>query len=251
MGLLADRVAIVTGSGQGIGRATALLFSQQGARVVIADIRDDTRAETLRQVTEQGGDGIAVRADVTDPRAATDLAAAAMDAYGRIDVLVNNAGTSWGSTGLDVTEDDWNGIVALNLTGQFNCVRAVVPHMKHRRYGKLVGIASDAGRFLSYGAGLPYVAAKAGVHGMYRRLAEELGGWNITANVISPGNVLTEEGKEYMKMPSMRGLVRDCPMGRWTEPEELASAVLFFASDLSSHVTGSTVSVNGGWHMLW
>jgi 3-oxoacyl-[acyl-carrier protein] reductase len=251
MGLLDGRVAVVTGSGQGIGRATALLFSREGARVVVADIRDDTRAETVRLLTEAGGEGVSVHADVTEPGDAAALVAAAMAAFGRVDVLVNNAGTSWGPTGLDVSDDDWHAIVALNLTGQFNCVRAVVPQMKAQRYGKLVGIASDAGRFISYGAGLPYVAAKAGVHGMYRRLAEELGPWNITANVISPGNVLTEEGRRYMEMPSMQGLLRDNPMGRWTEPEELASGVLFFASDLSSHVTGATVSVNGGWHMLW
>jgi NAD(P)-dependent dehydrogenase (short-subunit alcohol dehydrogenase family) len=89
------------------------------------------------------------------------------------------------------------------------------------------------------------------VHGLHRRLAEELGPWNITANVVSPGNVMTEEGRAYMEMPSMRGLLRDCPMGRWTEPEELASALLFYSSDLSSHTTGVTMSVNGGWHMVW
>jgi NAD(P)-dependent dehydrogenase (short-subunit alcohol dehydrogenase family) len=253
MGLLNGRSAIITGSGQGIGRTTAELFLKEGARVGVAELRDDSRAGTVSLLREKYGTDsvIDLPVDVTDSVKVGRMVDAAVKAFERIDILVNNAGTSWGAVGLDVSDEDWRDIIALNLTGQFNCVRAVVPHMKRQRYGKLVGIASDSGRFRSYATGFPYVAAKAGVHGMYRRLGEELGPWNITANVISPGNVLTEEGRKYMELPAMRDLLRDCPMGRWTEPEELASAVLFYASDLSSHVTGVTMSVNGGWHMVW
>ena len=253
MALLKGRTAIITGAGQGIGRATAELFIQHGARVAIAELREDTCTEAVKSLQDGYGEeaALAVPVDVTAPARVGEMVEAVLAAFGRIDILVNNAGTSWGAVGLDVSDEDWRDIVALNLTGQFNCVRAVVPHMKEQRYGKLVGLASDSGRFRSYGTGLPYVAAKAGVHGMYRRLAEELGPWNITANVVSPGNVLTEEGRQYMEMPSMQGLLRDCPMGRWTEPEELASGVLFYSSDLSSHTTGVTMSVNGGWHMVW
>ena len=153
---------------------------------------------------------------------------------------------------MDVSEKDFSDILNLNLKSQFLCARAVVPYLKQQKYGKIVNIVSDAGRFRSYMAGLPYVAAKAGVHGQTRLLARELGPYNVTVNAVSPGNVLTEQGREDLtNNPALRVTLKDCPMGRWTEPEELASVVLFFASDLSSHVTGVTMSANGGWHMVW
>src|SRR5262245_38629930 len=218
MGLLDGRVAIITGSGQGIGRETAQLFASEGASVVLADVRDDTREEAARGIRDSGGTAESFHVDVTSRADVDAMVVGTLRRFERIDILVNNAGTSWGSNDLDVTDEDWQGVLDLNLTGQFMTVRAVVPHMKSQQYGKLVGVASDAGRFMSFGAGLPYVAAKGGVHGLHRRLAEELGPWNITANVVSPGNVLTEEGRKYMELPSMKGLLPDCPMGRWTEP---------------------------------
>jgi 3-oxoacyl-[acyl-carrier protein] reductase len=255
LGLLEGRFAIITGAGQGIGRSIARVFAREGARVGIAELRHETRVETVGLVDDEFGLGTALDlpVDVTDVDQVNGMVEKAVQAWSRVDILINNAGASWGSLDIDVTDEDWRSIMALNLTGQFYCIRAVVPHMKQQRYGKLVGIASDAGRFRTYGTGMPYVAAKAGVHGMHRLLAEELGPWNITANVVSPGNVMTEEAKRYMEQPGLAtlDLLRDCPMGRWTEPDELANAVLFYASDLSSHVTGVTMSVNGAWHMVW
>jgi NAD(P)-dependent dehydrogenase (short-subunit alcohol dehydrogenase family) len=251
MGLLEGRSAIITGAGQGIGRATALMFAREDAHVMIVDIVDDARLESVRLIEEAGGVAISAHADVTVASDVDAMVAETAKAFGRVDILVNNAGGSWGSTDLDISDEDWQRVFDLNLTSQFLCVRAVVPHMKRQRYGKLIGITSGAGRYKAYSTGLAYAASKGGVHGFHRKLAAELGRWNITANVVSPGNVLTEHGRQWLELPSMRGLLKECPLGRWTEPEELANAILFFASDLSSQVTGVTMDVNGGWLMMW
>lgn len=251
-----DKVALVTGSGRGIGKATALRFAQEKAEaVILVDLASDRLAQAKQDVEATGSKVLAFEADVTNSKRVNELVAQAKDQYGRIDVLVNNVGASWGEKGLDVTESDWDDIIELNLKSQFLLCKAVVPIMKTNGSGRIVNISSSSARYRSQGfAGHPYIAGKAGVSGFTRQLAFELAEHNITVNSVVPGNVGTEEGlkdwEEAVKSsPKQTAFIMDStPMKRLAKPEELASAIAFLASDDASYITGVSLDVNGG---LW
>jgi 3-oxoacyl-[acyl-carrier protein] reductase len=252
MRLLENRTAIVTGAARGIGRATALIFARHGAKVAMVDTDDGPLHEALQDVHQAGPGAITLSKSVAVAAQVQELVDLTLRAFGKVDVLVNNVGASWGAIGMDVSEVDFSDIIDLNLKSHFLCTRAVVPHMKQQKYGRIVNIAGDAGRFSSRLNGLPSVAANAGVQGQTRLLAQELGPFNITVNAVSPGNLRAEGSEDDFGagIASAEALT-ECPLGRRTKMEEVAGAVLFFASDLSSHVTGVTISVNGGRQMLW
>ncbi len=255
--LLEGRVAIVTGGAKGMGRAICERFAQEGARVTIADIDLVEAEETLRRVRAGGGEGLVCECDVTDAAQVKGMVAATVATFGKLDILVNNAGAVVGAQGKPtnlerLSEEAWDRVVDLNLKGVFLCSREAVPHLKANGYGKIVNISS-LGAISPPSPHPHYHAAKAGVLGLTYDMAAELGPYNIHVNAIMPGPIRTPFFDEIVagKTPQeaeafFRHIGRQAPLGRMGEPDEVAKAVLFFASDLSSYVTGAVLPVSGG-----
>jgi len=240
------RVAIVTGAGQGIGRAIAERFGLDGATVVVADLDDATAARTVAAIEVAGGTALAVHADVTRPEDVESLAAAATGAFGRIDVLVNNAGILRSTRAADVTAAEWHLVVDSNLTGSFLCARATYPALRDSGHGRIVNIASMAGRATSTLGGVHYTTAKAGVLGLTRHLAREWAGDGITVNAVSPGIVDTPMVRGSTDEARMTEVLASIPLGRLADASEIASLVCFLASDEAVYITGTNVDIHGG-----
>jgi 3-oxoacyl-[acyl-carrier protein] reductase len=247
------RVAVVTGAAHGFGRAIALNLSSLGAHVVGCDILADELSETAR-LAGLAGAPLEVRVlDVSDREAVRAMARETVDAHGRVDILVNDAGGVLGQVGRpieDVSEADWRAVVAVNLDGAFYCSQAVAPAMKAARFGRIVNVSSGAGLGVSLTGIQAYASAKAGQIGLTRQLAHELGPWGITVNCIAPGfvrsNPTTEAQWQSYGEAGQRRLVENIALRRLGTPQDIANGVLFFASEQAGWVTGQTLSVDGG-----
>ena len=240
-----DKVAVVTGSSRGIGRAIALRLAEGGARVVI-NYRSNAAAanEVVAQIEAAGGQAIAVQADVSQPADAEALMAAAKKAFGRIDILVNNAGTTRDTLIMRMSEQDWDIVLDTNLKGTFNCIKAVSRQMMRQRYGRIVNITSIAGLVGNAGQA-NYASAKAGLIGLTKSVAKELGSRGITCNAVAPGLVPTDLTASLPE--NLVGLaVERTPLGRTGTPEDMAAATAFLASDEAEFITGQVLAVDGG-----
>jgi 3-oxoacyl-[acyl-carrier protein] reductase len=240
------RVAIVTGAGRGIGRAIAHRFAADGAAVLVADLDDAAAGETVAAIHSAGGRSIAVHANVTIPEDVDALAATAIDRFGGIDILVNNAGILRSTPAADVTPEEWHLVLDANLTGSFLCAKAAYPALRGSGHGRIVNIASMAGRATSTLGGVHYTTAKAGVLGLTRHLAREWVRDGITVNAISPGIVDTPMVRESTDAARMKDVVAAIPMGRLADAAEIASLVAFLASDEAAYITGANVDIHGG-----
>jgi 3-oxoacyl-[acyl-carrier protein] reductase len=243
---LSDKTAIITGSGQGLGAATATLLHAAGANVVINYFEEPTgtnksRAELV--VNELGDRAIAIAADVRDLAACSAMIDATVKHFGSLDILVNNAGILRDRTLKNMSDPEWQAVIDTNLTGVFHTCRAAVNAIADG--GRIVNIASIAGVVGFFGQA-NYSAAKAGVIGMTKVLAKELAKRHITVNAVAPGVVLTEMGQSIPEAARLE-MLKQIPLNRFAEASEIASAVLFLCSDLSSYMTGQTLHVNGGW----
>ncbi|GAA3754125.1 glucose 1-dehydrogenase [Microbacterium kribbense] len=242
-----DAVAVVTGAGQGIGRAIALRLADDGAQVVAADLNLDTARDTASHL---GAGGLGVRMDVTDPTSVDEVVAHVAGRYGRIDVLVNDAGWDRAGPFVDSDRADWRRVVDIDLFGVLNTCRAVLPLMHEAGGGRIVNIASDAGRVGSSGEAV-YAAAKGGVIAFTKTIARESARYGVTANCVSPGPTDTAlfagvtAGNEHLR----DALIKAIPLRRLAQPEDIAAAVAFLASSDAAYITGQTLSVSGGLSM--
>jgi 2-hydroxycyclohexanecarboxyl-CoA dehydrogenase len=241
---LQGKVALVTGAGRGIGKAIATRLAAEGARVVIADVDGTTANATAGEI---GRGAVAVKMDVTDPASVRDGVAEAVRAAGPIEVLVNNAGWDKVEPFVKSQEETWDRVIAINLKGPIRCARAVLDGMIERKAGKIISISSDAGRVGSTGEAV-YSAAKAGVIGFSKPLARETARHGINVNVVCPGPTNTPLLNEIAggNDKLIESLRRAIPMGRTGEPDDIAGAVAFLASDDAGFITGQTLSVSGG-----
>jgi NAD(P)-dependent dehydrogenase (short-subunit alcohol dehydrogenase family) len=242
----AGRTAIVTGVARGFGRAIVRRLARGGARVVAADINLPGAQETVALAKQDGGEATACQVDVSSAQSVDGLVRAALSAYGdRVDILVNNAGIWRLVPTEETTEEEWDRIVNVNMKGTFLCCRAVIPVMRRQGKGHIVNIASVAARNGGTMAGIPYVASKGGVLAITKKLGKELGQYGIVVNGVNPGTSGTEMTKDWPKS-IMEGIVKNTPLGRLVEPEDIADVVAFLASDGARFVHGETVEVNGG-----
>jgi len=251
-----DRVVVVTGGGSGLGRAMAEAFAKEGARVVATDLREDSAHETLRALA--GGPHLALGGDVSDVGAVERGFDEVEKRYGRVDVLVNNAGVDrvagdgfdvFMKTGLQIThmsDEAWSRMLAIHLNGAFYCARAAAKRMVPARRGAIVNISSIAG--LAGLGSIHYATAKGGLLGFTRSLAREVGARGIRVNAICPGAIDTPMTRAVPE-PALKGIQLMTPLGRLGEPHEIAAAALFLASDDASFVTGQWLSPNGGVHI--
>jgi 3-oxoacyl-[acyl-carrier protein] reductase len=247
------RVAIVTGAAHGIGRALALAFAELGARVIACDVLAEELRETGRLAAEQGSACQIHPLDVTDRTAVLAMTGKTLAEFGRIDILVNDAGGVLGQTGRpleEVSEADWRAIQAVNLDGAFHCCQAVAPAMKSARYGRIVNISSGAGLGVSLTGIQAYASAKAGQIGLTRQLAHELGPWGITVNCVAPGfvrsNPTSERQWESYGEEGQRRLVESIALRRLGAPSDIVHGVLYFASEYACWTTGQTLAIDGG-----
>lgn len=253
--LLENRVAMVTGGAKGIGRGIALKFAEEGCDVVVNAWHIEGAKKVADEVRALGRQSLAIKADVANSAEVNDMVAQTIKKFGKIDILVNNAGgisLAKGGAIDDVTEEDWDKIVDINLKGQFLCCRAVVPYMKERKYGKIINVSS-MGAIHPPAPIVHYHAAKGGVLSLTSNLAFELARFSITVNAILPGPIRSEFFNEMLKgMSKKEGeafftmLGKRVPMQRIGTPEDIAGVALFLASELSSYVTGESINAGGG-----
>ena len=241
---LKDRVAIITGGGAGIGRAGALTFAREGALVAVVDVVEDAAREAAGVITAGGGEAMAVAADVVDRASVDAMVQAVLDQWGRIDILVNNAGILRDGSLLKMTEDQFDLVISVNLKGVFNCTQAVAPHMISAGYGRIINTTSVVALYGNFGQ-TNYIASKAGVIGMTKVWARELGRKGITVNAVAPGFIATEMLKS-IPADVAEQLIKKIPVQRLGEPEEIANAYLWLASEEASYVNGAVISVDGG-----
>jgi NAD(P)-dependent dehydrogenase (short-subunit alcohol dehydrogenase family) len=241
------RVALITGAARGLGRAATERLLARGASVAV-NVRDRERADAL--VRDLGERAFAVPGDVTDVGAPDRMMELVLDRFGRLDILINNAAYAHSTRFDNLTADEWRRAIEVNLTAPFLLTKAAVPPMKARNYGRIVNISSLAGKTVSTLGGAHYTASKAGLQGLTRAAAKELGPFGITVNAICPGMIDTELTREHATLEQLAALAASYPVPRLGTAEEVADLICFVASEAAGYITGSSLDINGGDTML-
>jgi 3-oxoacyl-[acyl-carrier protein] reductase len=241
---LQDKVAIITGAGRGIGQATAVKFAREGAKVVVCDLSQESIAETIELCKETRGDAFGYVADVRDPKSLEGMVDATVAKWGRVDILVNNAGIVSDAQLKNMSEDQFDKVIDINLKGVFNCTKAVVNTMLAQQSGVILNASSIVGLYGNFGQ-TNYAAAKFGVIGMVKTWARELGRKGIRSNAVCPGFIATSILGSIPERV-LHALEEKVPMGRLGRPEEVANTFAFLASDEASYINGAVIEVSGG-----
>lgn len=244
---LKDKIAVVTGAAQGIGKAIALKLAANGANVAVSDLNIEKLNETAREITDLGRKAVAVKADVSIFKDAEAMIDEVVHKLGAVHILVNNAGITKDGLLLRMKEEDWDAVLNVNLKGVFNCTKTAVRYMSKERYGRIVNIASIVGEMGNVGQA-NYSASKAGVIGFTKTVAREFATRNITCNAVAPGfieTLMTQTLSEKVR----EELAKQIPMGKLGTPEDVANAVLFLVGTGGSYITGQVINVNGGMYM--
>ncbi len=244
---LEGRVALVTGAGRGIGASIAAILSREGARVAVNDVQAELARSIAEELRRKGGTAIPIQADVSDSSQVTSMVEEVVQKYGGIDILVNNAGVSPRFLSIEeLTEEEWDRVINVNLKSVFLCSKAVMGFMKRNGYGRIINIASVSAKLgrsvLEDKTKANYCASKAGIIALTKSLARELAPWQITANALAPGPIESNMSQAF----PVEHVRKEVPLGRFGKPEDVAHAVLFLASEDSSYITGATLDVNGG-----
>jgi 3-oxoacyl-[acyl-carrier protein] reductase len=241
---LKGKVAIVTGAGHGIGREIALSLARNGAEVVVTDVIDAI-FEVGKQIEALGSKALPLKCDVTDLEQAQDVEEKVIGKYERIDILVNNAGIYPQKAFLDMTADDWNKVLRINLNGVFHCTKAVIPKMVKQKYGKIVNIASIAGAVVGFQNLAHYSASKAAIAGFTKSLALEVAQYGINVNAVAPGPI--DVGDMAANTEIYQQIIKAIPVGRMGLPIDIANLVVFLVSDESNFITGQCIVSDGGY----
>lgn len=246
MGAVENKIAIVTGGGGGIGGAIARRFAREGAHLAIADIDGKAAATSAAALVAEGNRAIAITADVTVKNSVAAMIQSVLDRWGRLDILVNVAGGADRKLVVDMTAEDWDHIIDMNLKSVFLCCQAALPAMLKQKYGKVVNISSIYG-FTGNATRSSYAAAKAGVAVFTKTLALEHAKDGLNINAVAPGRVETPRVRGHYSDEAWADAVAQIPMGRTATPDEIASAALFLVMDENQYITGQTIHVNGAW----
>ena len=246
---LAGKVAVVTGGAQGIGRAIALGLGREGARVVVADLQSDKARSVAEELGVLGAEGLAVEVNVANEFSVKRLAEQTFSRFGRVDIVVNDAGVYIKGSVVDVTDENWDRTINVNLGGNFLCSRAFIPSMRKQKSGRIISIASGIAH---YGAKefAPYAASKAAILGFVKSLAREVAADGITVNAICPGAANTAMPRTHRSEEDLMQRLRSNPLGHILEPEDFVGPILFLASDAASYITGQAINVNCGSYMI-
>ncbi len=242
---LKNKVAIVTGAGQGIGRAIALALAREGAKVVVGDI-SNKEGEVAKEIEGFGSEALAVKADIWNRKETEEMAKAAIDKFGRIDILVNNAGIYPFKSLVEMEEEDWDRVLGVNLKGVFNCTKAVLPQMIQHKSGIIINISSTVGTVVGYPNFAHYAASKAGIIGFTRTAALELAQHGIRVNAIAPG-VIETPGTKALGEETLKQIEQTIPLKRIGQPQDIANLAVFLATETSSYITGQVIIVDGGY----
>jgi NAD(P)-dependent dehydrogenase (short-subunit alcohol dehydrogenase family) len=243
---LQDKVAIVTGGGRGIGRAIAVRVAEAGADVIVADIDSALAKKTSEELSEEYGDSIGIQVDVTQEESVEAMSTVALKEFGRVDILINNAGIMFRTRFQDISLEEWKNTLLVNLTGPFLCTRALLPMMKKNSYGRIVNISSSAGRSVSTLGGAHYTASKAGLLGFTRAVAKEVASLGITINAVCPGLIDTQMVRDTTTKKELEAFMNSFPIQRLGLPAEVGDLVVFLCTERASYITGATLDINGG-----
>jgi 3-oxoacyl-[acyl-carrier protein] reductase len=246
---LKNKVAVITGGAQGIGRAIALGMAREGAKVIVADLQAEKANSVADELRRLGSEALGVGVNVADQSSVKQLAETTFDGFGRIDILINDAGIYLKSSVVDMSESDWDRTLDINLGGNFLCCRAFVPAMRAQKSGRIISIASGIGHYgmkqFSH-----YAASKAAIIGFVKSLARELGPDGITVNAICPGSANTAMPRGHRTEEEVMQRLHSTPLPHVLEPEDIAGSVLFLASDAAAYITGQSYNINCGTYMF-
>ena len=243
---LKDRIAVITGAGQGMGRAVARSLADLGAAVVVNDLNADAAEKTAADLRSTGAEATAVQGDVTVAADVRRVIESTREHHGNLHILINNAGILYPTAVPDISEAEWDRVIAVNLKGTFLCSQAALPAMKAAGWGRIVNFSSTAGKNISTVGGAHYTAAKAGVLGFTRHLAKEVARDGITVNAVCPGLIDTEMVRDTIDNDRVHAYEQGFPIPRLGLPEEVADLVAFLATDRAAYITGASLDINGG-----